>query len=81
MQLTSRRRGNQGGKDINHGLGPRAWPIKDCHGTVLDRYFLSPKISKPHGMDCCGTGIFWDGPKRAMWDYKDPHFFLFHFFF
>ena len=22
-------------RDGNHGSGPRAWPIKDCRGTVL----------------------------------------------
>ena len=56
---------------VNHGPRPRAWPVKDCRMTVLDRDFLA------RGMDYCKTEFFLDGLKWAMRDYKYPHFFLF----
>ncbi|WZZ26464.1 hypothetical protein YC2023_009865 [Brassica napus] len=43
---------------------------KGLSRTVLDRDFIGPQISRPRGTGCCETGIFRDGPKQAMRDYK-----------
>ena len=45
-------------RDDNHGSGPRAYPVKDCRGTVLGRGFLGPQICGPCGTGLCGTEFF-----------------------
>lgn len=49
---------------------------KGLSRTVLDRDFIGPQISRPRGTGCCETGIFRDGPKQAMRDYKTRIFFF-----
>lgn len=68
-------------RDVNHGPGPRVWPVKNCRGTGLGRDFTDPQISGLCGTGLCGTGSFAGRDDAGLRDYKDPHFFPLQFLF
>ena len=62
----------------NHGLVLQIWSVKIIAGQYWAS-FLGSQISGSYRMGYCGTGLFWDGPKKTMRDYKDQCLFLYIF--
>lgn len=64
-------------RDGKHRSGSRAWPVKNCRGTVLGRDILGSQIS---GTGCYGTG-FLGWAEGGYVGLQGPAFFSSSFFF